>query len=116
MEMDELQFFAGTASSLIFIMATLNMVVKAFLTKDMESYSIGALVLNNIGNAIHWLYIVSLPVGPIYVLHGFFTLATIFLLVWALIYRHRPETAKRITHTARQITQTLELPKFSTRA
>lgn len=91
--MEHLQLIAGSVSSLIFITGTLNMVVKAWLTKDMASYSISALVLNNIGNLIYWLYIVSLPLGPIYLLHGFYTVTTIFLLAWALLYRHRPELA-----------------------
>ena len=116
METEEMQLFAGSVSSLIFIMGTLQMVIKALLTKDMDSYSASALVLNNIGNLIHWVYVLSLPPGPIYVLHGFFTLATVFLLIWWMIYHHQPETARRITQTTQQITQTLEIPKLSTRA
>jgi hypothetical protein len=115
MELHNLQLIAGSISSLIFILGALNMVIKAYITKDMESYSISALVLNNVGNLIHWVYIASMPLGPIYLLHGFFTVVTLFLLIWALIYRHRPQTAKRISQTARRVTQTLELPKFKTR-
>jgi succinate dehydrogenase/fumarate reductase cytochrome b subunit len=113
MSVEYLQLIAGSVSSLIFITGTLNMVVKAWLTKDMESYSISALVLNNLGNLIYWIYVVSLPLGPIYLIHGFYTVTTIFLLVWALLYRHRPETANRVTQTARRITQTIELPQFT---
>jgi hypothetical protein len=112
--MEHLPLIAGSVSSLIFITGTLNMVVKAWLTKDMKSYSISALVLNNIGNLFYWIYVVSLPLGPIYLLHGFFTVTTIFLLVWTLLYRHRPETAQRVIHTARRITQTIEMPRVTT--
>jgi hypothetical protein len=41
-------------------------------------------LLSNIGNLIHWLYIVALPIGPIWLLHSFYTVATATMLVWYL--------------------------------
>ena len=37
--------------------------------------------LSNVGNLIHWIYVASLPVGPIWFLHGFFTVTTALMLV-----------------------------------
>jgi hypothetical protein len=50
--------------------------------------------VNNIGNLFYWLYVISLPFGPIYFLHGFFTLVSLLMLIWYLAYRTRPEPMK----------------------
>ncbi|MCI0710605.1 MAG: hypothetical protein L0154_10635 [Chloroflexi bacterium] len=105
-----MSIIAGSISSLIFISGTLSMLVKAYRTRDMNSYSIVTLALNNIGNLIYWVYILSLPFGPIYLLHGFYTFTTAFMLCWGWLYRTRPEQVKRVTRTLRTITQTMELP------
>lgn len=110
-----MSIIAGSISSLIFISGTLSMLVKAYRTRDMNSYSMVTLSLNNIGNLIYWVYILSLPFGPIYLLHGFYTLTTAFMLCWAWLYRTRPEQIKRVTQTLRTITQTMELPVIRTR-
>ena len=109
----DIQIIAGSTSSMIFIMGTFSMLVKAQRTKDMESYSLSMLLCNNIGNVIYWLYILSLPFGPIYFLHGFYTLSTLLMLVWYLMYRHKPHVTQHITQTVKRITQTMELPKFN---
>ena len=36
---------------------------------------------------IYWLYVVSLPVGPVWILQGFFTLATGLMLIGYLHYK-----------------------------
>jgi uncharacterized protein with PQ loop repeat len=105
-----MSLIAGVISSMIFASGTLSMLIKAYRSRDMQSYSMLTIILNNIGNLIYWLYIISLPFGPIYLLHGFYTVATLFMLFWAWLYRTRPEQAKRMTKTLRTITQTLELP------
>ena len=76
---------AGTVSTVLFAAANLPMVVKAVRSGDLRSYSLSALVLGNVGNLVHTLYVVSLPFGPIWVLHGFY-LATmaIMLALYAL--------------------------------
>ena len=110
-----MSIIAGSISSLIFISGTLSMLVKAYRTRDMNSYSMATLALNNVGNLIYWVYILSLPFGPIYLLHGFYTITTAFMVCWAWLYRTRPEQIKRVTHTLRAITQTMELPVIRTR-
>lgn len=108
--MDNVHIIAGSISSLIFATGTLNMLIKAWRTKDVHSYSVAQLVLNNIGNLVHWLYISSLPLGPIWFLHGFFTLSTALMLLWYGLYHHRPRITRGIAHTVKRITQTMELP------
>jgi uncharacterized protein with PQ loop repeat len=81
-----MQVLAGILSSLIFMTGTLPMLLKAFRSKDLKSYSASHLVMSNIGNTVHWVYISSLPLGPIWILHGFSTLTAALMLVWYLRY------------------------------
>ena len=67
---------AGMVSTTLFVGSYLPMLVKAFRTRDLDSYSLGNLVLANVGNAVHSVYVFSLPVGPIWFLHTFYLLAT----------------------------------------
>ncbi len=90
--MGQVQMVAGSVAGLIFAAASWNMLVKAWRTKDLSSYSLGQIVLNNIGNLFYWLYVASLPLGPIWFMHAFFTLASLLMLVWYLIYRSAPNT------------------------
>ena len=92
--MEQVQMIAGSVAGLIFAAASWNMLVKAWRTKDLRSYSLGQIVLNNVGNLFYWLYVVSLPLGPIYFMHGFFTLVSLLMLIWYLVYRTAPQTAK----------------------
>lgn len=118
--MENLPVLAGSFSSLIFVLGNVSMLVKAWRTRDVQSYSLAQVGLNNIGNIVHWLYVSSLPFGPIWFLHAFFTLSTGIMLIWCLMYRYRPalmekqttETLKRVKRNARRITQTLEFPKL----
>jgi hypothetical protein len=79
--MQNVQMIAGFASSLIFVTSNLPMLFKAIQTRNLKSYSPVHLVLSNLGNLIYWLYVASLPLGPIWFLHGFFTLTTLIMLV-----------------------------------
>ena len=85
--MEHLQLLSGSVAGFIFAAASWNMVVKAWRTKDLRSYSPGQLVLNNVGNLFYWLYVVSLPLGPIYFMHAFFTLVSLLMLAWYCLYR-----------------------------
>jgi uncharacterized protein with PQ loop repeat len=87
MNMQHLSIFAGVMSTSIFTLSHLPMLARAYRTRDLRSYSLANLVLSNIGNAIHWLYIVNLPFGPIWFLHSFYTLVTGLMLFWYLRYR-----------------------------
>jgi hypothetical protein len=86
MNMQQIQLMAGFASTALFVSSNLPMLFKAFKTKDLSSYSFGHIALSNVGNLIYWLYVVSLPAGPIWFLHGFFTVATALMLVGYLRY------------------------------
>ena len=77
---------AGIISTALFALGTLPMLVKAFRTRDLASYSLGNLLLNNIGNIIYSMYVFSLPQGPIWFLHSFYLLITGLMLVWYLKY------------------------------
>jgi uncharacterized protein with PQ loop repeat len=88
MNMHHLSLLAGMISSSIFTLSHVPMLVRAYRTRDLRSYSPANLVLSNLGNLIHWLYIVNLPFGPIWFLHSFYTLVTGVMLFWYLRYRH----------------------------
>lgn len=80
------QIVAGILSTIIFSVSNIPMLIKAAKTHDLKSYSRTNLILGNVGNLIHWAYIVYLPFGPIWFLHGFYTLSAIFMLFWYFRY------------------------------
>lgn len=86
MEVQTFQLMAGSISSFLFISGNLPMLVKAYKTRNLRSYSLSNMILVNTGNLMYWLYISNLPFGPIWVLHTFYTLAQILMLVWYLRY------------------------------
>ncbi|GAB3053451.1 hypothetical protein GCM10027053_12390 [Intrasporangium mesophilum] len=75
---------AGVISSLVFAGSAVPMLVKAHRTRDLQSYSLGNLVLINAGNAVHTVYVVSLPFGPIWFLHSFYTVSSLAMLGYYL--------------------------------
>ena len=89
MNSSSLQLLAGFVSSLIFIVSNLPMVFKAFKTKDLSSYSLGNLALRNLGNAVYWLYVINLPLGPAWFLQAFFTLVSAVMLFCYLRYEKK---------------------------
>jgi uncharacterized protein with PQ loop repeat len=86
---NSLQLLAGFASSTIFISSNLPMLFKAFKTKDLSSYSLGHLVLGNLGNAVYWLYVISLPPGPVWFLQVFFSTVNALMLFCYLRYEKK---------------------------
>lgn len=92
MEKSDVLVIAGFTSSMIFICSNLPMLLKAFSTKDLKSYSLGQIGLANLGNGIHWIYVCSLPVGPVWFLHGFNTLVAVLMLTLYLHYEYRLAT------------------------
>ena len=84
-----LPMLAGFVSSTIFIGSNLPMLFKAFKTKDLSSYSLGHLALGTLGNAVYWLYVVSLPFGPVWLLQAFFTTASALMLFFYFRYEKR---------------------------
>ena len=87
-----LPLIAGTVSTTIFALSTLPMLIKAFQTKDLRSYSLGNILLSNVGNLIHSVYVFNLPAGPIWLLHTFYLITTGLMLVWYLRYEWRAGT------------------------
>jgi uncharacterized protein with PQ loop repeat len=80
---------AGSASTVIFALSALPMLIKAGRTKDLRSYSLGNIVLANIGNVIYSIYVFQLPVGPVWALHTFYLVSTALMLLWYLRYAAR---------------------------
>jgi len=89
MSSSTLPLLAGIASTVIFASGTLPMLGKAWRTRDLRSYSLGNLVMANLGNAVYAVYVASLPLGPVWLLHGFNVASTAFMLVWYLRYADR---------------------------
>jgi len=81
---------AGAISTAIFVFSALPMLLKAFHTKDLRSYSLGNILFTNVGNVVHSIYVFSLPPGPIWVLHSFYLVTTALMLVWYVRYQWRP--------------------------
>jgi uncharacterized protein with PQ loop repeat len=95
--MDEMiPVLAGAVSTVIFAGSTLPMLVKAARTKDLSSYSLGNIMLSNLGNVIHSIYVFHLPAGPMWVLHTFYLLSTALMLVWYLRYTQSPILRRRL--------------------
>lgn len=82
----DLAVLAGAASTALFVASTLPMLAKARRTHDLASYSLGNLLLANAGNLVHSIYVLSLPAGPIWALHGFYTATSLTMLAWFLRY------------------------------
>lgn len=92
-----LPIVAGAISTTIFALSMLPMLLKAFQTKDLRSYSLGNMLLTNVGNAVHSIYVFNLPPGPIWVLHSFYLATSALMLVWYLRFHWRPgSTSERI--------------------
>jgi uncharacterized protein with PQ loop repeat len=83
----DLAVLAGILSTGLFAMSYLPMLVKAARTKDLSSYSLGNIAITNVGNAVHSVYVFSLPLGPIWFLHTFYLVASALMLMWFLRYR-----------------------------
>ncbi|HSG43345.1 MAG TPA: hypothetical protein VLA72_09345 [Anaerolineales bacterium] len=84
----DIQIIAGSVSTVVFVVSSFLMVYKAYATSDLDSYSLGNLIFSNLGNLIHWIYISSLPFGPIWFLHAYYTLITALMLFWYFRFRY----------------------------
>lgn len=68
------------------------MLVKAYRSRDLTSYSLANIALANLGNAVHSIYVCSMPPGPIWLLHTFYVVSTALMLGWYLRYGLRQPT------------------------
>jgi uncharacterized protein with PQ loop repeat len=78
----QLEQIAGGLSTLLFVTAYMPMLWKAYKTKNMRSYSLSNMLLTNVGNLLYWLYVGQMPLGPIWLLHTFYTVTSAWMLVW----------------------------------
>ena len=85
-----LPMIAGFISTALFTLGTLPMLTKAFRTRNLASYSLGNILMSNVGNLIYAIYVFHLPPGPIWFLHGYNLLSTGLMLVWYLRYEGWP--------------------------
>jgi uncharacterized protein with PQ loop repeat len=92
----DLPLIAGMISTVIFATSMLPMLIKARRTRDLTSYSLGNIVLTNLGNLVHSLYVFSLPTGPVWALHGFYLVSMGLLLLWYLRFNRRAGSAVRV--------------------
>ena len=90
MSATSLPLLAGIASTVIFAGSMLPMLGKALRTHELGSYSLGNLLLANTGNAVHSVYVFSLPPGPLWILHSFYLVSTGLMLAWFLRYELLP--------------------------
>jgi hypothetical protein len=95
-----LPLLAGIVSTAIFAGSTLPMLGKALRTRDLGSYSLGNLLLANLGNAVHSVYVFSLPPGPLWLLHSFYLASTGLMLAWFLRYELLPTRASTRMHSS----------------
>ena len=94
--MSSVPVLAGMVSTVIFAASTLPMLVKAHRTRDLSSYSLGNMLLANVGNAVHSVYVFSLPAGPLWVLHSFYLVSTGLMLTWFLRFGVAPARSWRL--------------------
>jgi uncharacterized protein with PQ loop repeat len=87
---------AGVVASVVFVCSALPMLVKAVRTRDLGSYSLGNILLSNLGNLIQSIYVFHLPAGPIWALHSFYLVTTALILVWYLRYTESPILRRRL--------------------
>ncbi len=85
---------AGVTATTIFVLSYVPMLVRALRTRDLSSYSRPSLVLANVGNAVQAVYVYSLPVGPLWFLHGFYLTVSALMLI---LYLHRPAAIAEVS-------------------
>jgi hypothetical protein len=94
MTFNQVQLLSGSLSSLIFISSNFPMLWKVMKTRNVRSYSLGQIILRNLGNLVYWIYVASLPVGPIWYLQVLFTLSGLILLVCYLRFNAHTHPGK----------------------
>ena len=98
-----LAVLAGSVSTIVFIASYLPMLAKAARTRDLGSYSVGNLVLANVGNAMYSIYVFSLPAGPIWALHSFYLVSSLAMLgMWVGYRRRLPRGAQSAVSSRRR--------------
>jgi uncharacterized protein with PQ loop repeat len=92
--MHELALFAGSAAAAIFMIAQLPMLIKAGRTRNLASYSFANIALANVGNLLYSVYVLHVPVGPVWAIHLFNQATSGLMLFWYLRYRRTVRPAE----------------------
>jgi uncharacterized protein with PQ loop repeat len=90
---------AGFISTGLYAAGTLPMLAKAYSTKNLASYSLGNILMSNVGNLIYAIYVFQLPPGPVWVLYIYNLISTALMLVWYLRYEGLPKQLLSSGHT-----------------
>lgn len=75
---------AGTVATLLFVGSALPMLVRAHRTRDLSSYSPANLIIANLGNLAQTVYVLTLPLGPVWAMHAFNVAVSGLMLLWWL--------------------------------
>lgn len=79
----QLALLAGSVAAAIFVVSQLPMVIKAYRTRNLSSYSFANIGLANLGNGLYTVYVVHVPIGPAWAVHGFnLTTAGVMLVLY----------------------------------
>ena len=121
MDFNRLQILVGYLCASIFMLSRVPMLLKAIHTRDLRSYSPAHLVMSTCANLLFWIYVVGLPIGPVWILQIFFTITDVTMLtlcVAQLRQLSRQEKNKLTTQgllvgssTLSSRTQSLSIPK-----
>jgi len=98
--MHEFALFAGSAAAAIFMLSQLPMLAKACRTRDLSSYSFANIGLANLGNLLYAVYVVHVPLGPVWAIHGFNSTTSVLMLFWYLRHGRRTPAAARQDRSA----------------
>lgn len=93
--MELIPITAGLVSTAIFVMAGLPRLLKALRLRDMHSYSPLDLGLVLAGEAIYWVYVSSLPFGPVWLLQIFYTGVAVAMCTCYLRFQGLPHLPGR---------------------
>ncbi|RPI29910.1 MAG: hypothetical protein EHM70_15225 [Chloroflexota bacterium] len=92
---------AGFVSTALFALGTLPMLTKAYKSKNLGSYSLGNILMSNVGNLIYAIYVFQLPPGPVWVLYIYNLVSTALMLIWYLRYEGLPQWLRSSSHQAK---------------
>ncbi len=81
---------AGTLATLLFVGSALPMLIRARRTRDLSSYSPANLIIANVGNLAQSIYVITLPPGPLWLMHGFNVVVSALMLLWWLRHHWLP--------------------------
>ncbi len=81
---------AGFIATALLAIGTIPMLEKAISTKNLASYSLGNILISNVGNVIYSIYVFKLPIGPVWFLHGYNMVTTGLMLSWYMHYEILP--------------------------